>query len=85
MDTAPTIEKRYAVPTGSETQFWLHNRFDESCPPGWEDEAIKRIYADWVAEDAREADMPESSNFWSRVSITAVVLIAVAWVAMSWH
>lgn len=87
MGTEPVIDSRYAAsgPTSSESLFWLHNRFDKTFPSGWEEVAIERIYADWAAEDEREAEMPGNSSFLSRVFVTAVVLVAAAWIAMNWH
>lgn len=86
MGTAQAIEGRHTVPTAVELEYFLHNSFDESCPPGWGDTAVQQVHAAWAEEDARqEGETHRISIFWSRVFVTFIVLLASAWIAMNQH
>lgn len=76
-----TRQTTTAVPsnvwTADEIQYRLYDNFDPTTPPGWEEEAIERVWDEWVEP------ICEFSTFWSRVFVTAIILIVAAALGLS--
>ncbi len=61
MASAPEFASHPNPPSDNEQEFQLYNSFDESCPPGWGEEAVKRIYTGWAEED-KEGELPSTPD-----------------------